>query len=176
MYHVLDENSNVKQNLFISTAKSRTHIAVWGADNVIFRYGRKLRTSTLYSRLEKDAYFGHYMGYERPLFFINSSNEQLGSFSSTDSHYDCMKHFHSLRVTSIIHFYWLSHSPRLNGFKKTSFHGCPFHHYRQDPFILQGLNLSAETRTSGLFWEFLVIPETSVNQMRIKNCHMHIAF
>lgn len=47
-------------------------IPFWDTQTVELTTGRKLRTSPLYTRMEKDAVFGQTMAYERPLYFMSS--------------------------------------------------------------------------------------------------------
>lgn len=48
-------------------------VAYWDTELVGYTIGRKLRTSTIFARMENDAVFGQAMGYERPLYFHKGS-------------------------------------------------------------------------------------------------------
>ena len=72
---------------YIILAKSLVNIAYWDWEHTAFKRGRKLRASPLYTRMEGDAVYGQYKGFERPLYFLTSTSE-TGSF--TRDHYCTM--------------------------------------------------------------------------------------
>jgi len=58
----------VKESLVLTGA-----VNYWDTELVGYNTCRKLRASTIYPRMEKDAVFGQFMGYERPLYFNHST-------------------------------------------------------------------------------------------------------
>ena len=76
------------------SANAIANMAYWNWENTVFKRGRKLRASPLYTRVEGDAVCGQYIGYERPLYFLTSSSKS-GSF--TRDHY-CTRNCFSMII------------------------------------------------------------------------------
>ena len=58
-------------------------IEYWDTENM-GSTSRKMRMSPLYTRMEGDAVFGQHMGYERPHYFLTSTNPVEEEYTSTN--------------------------------------------------------------------------------------------